>query len=217
MNEVLGILRTEELVDMLCELDKQKKEIDVKIKKYQGELQSRGLRIIEDRNIKYKEFYGQSGAKAEISYTQSLVILNYFALRDACGNIFDEYVKRIPDYKYIYDKKFETTLKAIFTEDYTSEMSVEEIIDKCFKADSKQKSLLIKKLKGEYKKDKKFIESILNPDSDIEVELDYIHKAINWKLIKMYFPENTEKVIREIKKHLIVESTPKIGIKYDCE
>lgn len=215
MNDVLGILKTEELVDKLCEMDKSKKEIDVKIKQYQAELQSRGLRLLEDRNLKYKEFYGTDGARAEMTYAQSLEVLNFFALQEACGKIFDEYVKRIPEYKYSYDKKFETALKAIFTDDYTAEMSVEDIIDKCFKVDSKQKALLVKKLKGEYKKDKELIESMLKIDNDIEVELDYIHKAINWRRIKMYFPDNTEKVIREIKKCLIVTSTPKIAIKYN--
>lgn len=217
MNNVLGILKTNEIVDKLCELDKEKKSIDLKIKAYQAELQSRGLRILEDRNLKYKEFYGNSGARVEITYTQSLEVLNYFALQEACGRIFDEYVKRIPDYKYSYDKKFEAILKAIFTDDYTAEMTIEDIIDKCFKVDSKQKTLLVKKLKGEYKKDRELIESILKLDADIEVELDYIHKAVNWSRIKMYFPENTEKVIGEIKKHLIVTSTPKIGVKYDSE
>lgn len=217
MSEIFGILKTEELVDKLCELDKEKKAVDLKIKQYQAELQARGLRILEDRNLKYKEFYGCNGARAEITYTQSLEVLNYFALKGACGEIFDEYVKRIPEYKYSYDKKFEATLKAIFTEDYTAEMTVEDIIDRCFKADSKQKALLLKKLKGEYKKDKELLESVLSIDNDIEVELDYIHKAINWKRIKMYFPENTERVISEIKKNLIVTSTPKIGVKYEAE
>ncbi len=56
---------------------------------------------------------------------------------------------------YKFDSKFEKAMKAIFTGDYTFETTLEEFLDEMsIKPDDKQKKLLLKKLKGEFEKDK---------------------------------------------------------------
>lgn len=217
MSGSLNELKDWELVDKACGLKKKKEEIDVRLKAYEAEIQKRGLRILEDKGIKQKEFYGNGGNTAEITLSQKLEVSNYSALEKVCGEIFNERVKKIQELQYDMDSKFAEILKAIFTGDYTREFTVEEVLKKCFELDGKQIALLLKKLKGSYKKDKGAIAAVLGRDGeslDADVELDYIRKAINWNKIEAFFPENTEEVIGKIKKYIYVSDTPKISVKY---
>ena len=177
MAQITEMLKTEEIVDILCGLDKEKKELDEKIKIYQAEMQRRGLKIIEDKNLKYKEFYGNGGNKAELTYSQSLDIINYPELLKIADVVISDNIKRVPEYKYTVKPKFAEVLKAIFNGIYTDELTVSEILGKCFDIDFQQRELLVKKIKGNYKKDKELLFSVLGADNrsrDIDVELDYI-------------------------------------------
>lgn len=208
-----------EIVDIICSLDMRKKEIDTDIKQLQAELQKRGLSVLEERNIKQTEFFGGNTNKADVTYSQSLDIINYFRLKEVCGEILDEYVTRKPEIKYEIKKQFKDVLIAIFTGEYEPDITVDEILINCFALDFKQKSLLLKKLKGNYKSDKSAILSVLGKsenETDIDLELDFIYRAKNWEKIKMFFNDSDpETMLGMIKKCIVVESTVKIGIKYD--
>lgn len=76
---------------------------------------------------------------------------------------------------YKLDTKFERALKALFTGDYTFEMSLEEFLGQMsVKPDDKQKKMLLKKLKGEFEKDKETLLAVLAPQGqelpDFDVE-----------------------------------------------
>lgn len=218
MATMLGIFRTEEIIDKICEMDRQKKYIDENIKIYQAELQKRGMRVIEEKNIKQTVMYGNNNNRAEITYTQGIDIINFYSLKSIAGKeLIEENVQRTCEFKYKFDTKFAEVIKAIFTDDYTEEMIVADILNCIDGMDKQSLNLLMKKLKGEYKKDRELIITTLRlpSNADLDVELDYIHKAIMWERIKMYFPDNTKKVIEGIKKSLIVTQTPKLAIKYE--
>lgn len=115
-------------------------------------------------------------------------------------------------------------MRAIFTGDYTFEYTIEEFMDEMsVKPDEKQKKLLIKKLKGDYVKDKQTLVSVLgyqNEDAapDFDVELFYIYKIKNGELIKAFLPEDClDQTIEDIKKCLIVDTKTSITIDYDKE
>lgn len=86
-----------------------------------------------------------------------------------------------------------------------------------------RKKLLIKKLKGDYVKDKQTLVSVFgypNEDAapDFDVELYYIYKIKNGELIKAFLPEDgLDQTIEAIKKCLIVDSKTSITIDYDKE
>lgn len=216
MAELMSMLKTSEIIDRLVEIDRDKKQITDTEKVYKAELQKRGLRYIEDKNLKQKIFMGTDGNRAEFTQTQKLEIINWFAFKEVIGALAEEKVQRTVSYDYKWDSRFEEVVKAIFTEDYNSEVSLTEILKDCFKADSGQINLLEKKLKGDYKKDREQLIAVLKlpTGEDLDVELDYIHKIINWSKIKMFMPDNTEKIIEAVKKCVIVTQTPKIAIKY---
>lgn len=216
MTALLNTLETAEIIDRLVDIDRDKKALADTEKLYKTELQSRGLRYIEDKNLKQKIFAGTGGNRAEFTQAQKLEVINWFALKDVIGDLLEEKVQRLISYDYKWDSKFEEVIKAIFTDDYSSEMSLNELLEKCFKADRGQLALLIKKLKGDYKKDREQLISVLNlpADEDLDVELDYIHKIVNWEKIKRFIPDDTERVIEDVKKYVIVTQTPRLTIKY---
>lgn len=216
MAEIMSMLNTCEIIDRLVDIDREKKQLTDTEKVYKAELQKRGLRYIEDKNLKQKIFAGTDGNRAEFTQTQKLEIINWFSFKEVIGALAEEKVQRLISYDYKWDSKFEEAVKAIFTDDYNNEVSLQEVLKECFKADSQQIALLVKKLKGDYKKDREQLIAVfkLPSDRDLDVELDYIHKIINWSKIKMFIPENTERVIEGIKKCIVVTQTPKLAIKY---
>ena len=90
------------------------------------------------------------------------------------------------------------------------------------KPDEKQKKLLLKKLKGDFEKDKATLISVLVPEGeeapDFDVELWYIYKIKNGELIKLFLPEKgIDGTLEAIRKSIIVESKTSIKIDYDNE
>lgn len=126
---------------------------------------------------------------------ETLDILNPDKLKELVGEgVYNMKVKEDTKTTYKFDSKFEKALKAIFTGDYTFETTLEEFLDEMsIKPDDKQKKLLLKKLKGEFEKDKETLISVLVPEGeaapDFDVELWYIYHIKNGELIKAFLPE----------------------------
>lgn len=78
-------MRTEELIGALVELDKQGKENRVLTNAYKAELQARGIRVMDDHNVKFVKFYGDAGSAA-IMDSMSLDILNPDKLKELIGD-----------------------------------------------------------------------------------------------------------------------------------
>lgn len=88
------------------------------------------------------------------------------------------------------------------------------------KPDDKQKKLLLKKLKGEFEKDKETLISVLVPEGetvpDFDVELWYIYRIKNGELIKAFLPEEMiDAIIEGIRKSIFVETKTSITLDYD--
>ena len=94
---------------------------------------------------------------------------------------------------------------------------------------SQQKELLLKKLKGDYKSDKKVLQSVLGytkqglqegqpPVIDMDVELYYISKIKNAELILAFLPEEgIDATMKAIRGCVIVDSKLKIELAYNDE
>ena len=83
-----------------------------------------------------------------------------------------------------------------------------------------QKKLLLKKLKGEFEKDKETLISVLVPEGetvpDFDVELWYIYRIKNGELIKAFLPEEMiDATIEGIRKSILVETKTSITLDYD--
>jgi len=211
-----------ELISACVLLDKGQKEGRATLNRYKAELQARGLALMEDRNVKYVKFYGKEGSVA-ITDSMSLDILNPDKLKALVGEgVYNMKVKEEVKASYKFDSRFERALKAIFTGDYTFEMTLEEFLDEMgIKADEKQKKLLMKKLKGDFEKDKELLLSVLapeGPEPDLDVELWYIYRIKNGELIKAFLPEEMiDETIKDIRKSILVETKTAITLDYDEE
>lgn len=223
MNQTLRNMPDEQLIDACIWLDREQKKGRALLNSYKAEIQARGLTIMEDHNVKYTKFYGYEGS-ASVMDSMSLDILNPDKLRALVGEgVYDMKVKEDVKTTYKLDGKFERALKALFTRDYTFEMSLEQFLDHMsVKPDEKQKKVLLKKLKGEFEKDKETLLAVLAPDGqekpDFDVELWYIYRIKNGELIKAFLPEEmADGTIEAIRKCIMVESKTSITLDYDTE
>lgn len=216
-------MTNEELIGACVTLDREQKKSRAMLNGYKAELQARGLALMEDHNVKYVKFYGGEG-NAAITDSMSLDILNPDKLKELVGEgVYNMKVKEETKTTYKYDSKFEKALKAIFTGDYTFETTLEEFLEEMsIKPDAKQKKLLMKKLKGEFEKDKETLISVLVPEGqeapDFDVELWYIYRIKNGELIRAFLPEEMlDSTIESIRKSILVETKTSITLDYDTE
>lgn len=211
----------EQLVNNAVSLDKTMKQDKKRLDSYKAELQARGLRLLEDQNVKYMKFYSQDGTAAVMD-SMTLEILNIDKLKELITEgVYKTKVKETTETKYKIDSKLEKALKAIFTGDYDFSYTLEEFIDEMsIRPDAKQKKLLLRRLKGEYEKDKETLNSVLGfkEDNPLDVELWFIYKIKNAELIKAFFPEEgIDYTMEQIKKCIIVDTKTSITIDYEKE
>lgn len=135
-----------------------------------AEIQDRVLHYLDDRHIKFTERAGTGRTVVSVTVAQTVDILNYPQFRSLLGTeLADEKVSiKKPEVKYDIDKLFKQALTAIILDDYERNMTVEDVLDKAgwCADDPKKKASLLKKLKGEYKADKKTVLAALNMTED---------------------------------------------------
>ena len=211
--------QTKQLIDRVVEKDKEMKELKKQSDEIKAELQSRGLQVLEDKNIKTTEYYGTDSNNLTVTKAQDMEILNYPALEEIFGKeLLEDKVKRVVEVKLEIEKKFKQALIDLFTNDFIANESLEEFLKEEFKElDDKQLKLLLKKLKGDYKKDKELLSTLVQR-GDLDVELYYINRIKAFENIKAYVnDEDLKEVAEAVKRYMIVNDTIKITVKYDKE
>lgn len=214
-------LPVEELVDLAAakktRMEFAKAEMDV----VNYEIQNRAVAFQEDRHIKFTEWAGNGKALASVTVTQKFNILNYYKLRELLGaELVDDKIKiKQEEVKYDIDDAFKKALIAVYLDDYERGMTVREVVEKsgwCTE-DPKKQEFLLKKLKGDYKKDKKTVLDALNMrenEINIDEELYLIYQIENWRLITAFFEEaNFEKTAESVKNLIYVDENVKIGVR----
>lgn len=207
-----------ELISACVQIDREQRESRAVLNRYKAELQARGLALMDDYNVRFIKFYGEEGSAA-IMDSMSLDILNPDKLKALVGGVYDMKVKAETKTSYKCDSKFERALKAIFTGDYIFEELGDFLDEMSIKPDDKQKKLLLKKLKGDYEKDKETLLSVLAPEGeepDLDIELWYIYRIKNGELIRAFLPEEMlEETIGDIRKCILVETKTSVTLDYD--
>lgn len=212
-----------QLVSRAIRLDIEEKKSKKQLDETKTELQARGLAVLEEHNTKFVRFYSTSG-NVSVLDAQTLDVLNAEKIRELLlEGVFESKVEvTIQKKKYKFDSKLEQMLKAVFTGDFTFEYTLEEFIETEMKVkDASKKRLLLKKLVGDYKKDKQTLVSALGYESedaapDFDVELYYIYKIKNGELIKAFLPEEgLDETISQLRNCMIVDSKTSITIDYD--
>ena len=217
--EDLKTLTSGQLVDTLIQLDQLRLQTSRSMDMYKAELQARGLSIMEDRNKQYIRFFGDDGS-ASVADKQKLELTNPDRLQKWLPEgVYKKNVTETTETKYKLSTGFETMLKSIATGDYTFEMDLGEMMDQLhIVPDDKQRRLLMKKLSGEFDKDRKTLNAVFKVEDSWEEELYYIHRIKRGELIKKYLPdEMIDITIAELQKCIIVDTSLAIGLDYKTE
>lgn len=222
--ETAKAMTTRQLVAECVRITREKKQMEAELNRYKHELEARAEDAFADHNVHFVKYYGDGGGSVSVKEKQTLDIDSPDKLKAAVGDgVWDVRVQKNVSVKYKCDPKFEQMLKAVFLGNYSSEMSLEEFLDEMeIKPDAKQKRLLLKKLKGDFEKDRALLQSVLVPEGeeapDFDVELWYIHKIRNWELICRFLPEEgIDRTMAEIRDSVTVELGQAVTVDYDDE
>lgn len=219
--EDLKQIETEKLVGMIVAQDRKQKQGSRLLNRYKAEFERRGTRVMEDLNTHYVEFFGGDG-QVSVTDSSKMDILNPDKLKGLIGEgVYSTRIRENVKTDYKVDPKLQRALKAIFQKDYTFEQSLDEFLQTLDpQPDTAQRSLLLKKLKGDYAKDRETLLQVLNlpGDMDLDVELWYIYKIKNAELIKAFLPEEgIDFTMEELRKCLLVDSKSSVTINYEEE
>jgi len=221
---------TKTLVDLMATLKEEKEEqakvYDTEINKIETELMSRGLRQLEDKNVKYTTFRGDK-ASITIGLARALKILNVDNLKKAVTERWEGEIKtKEPDHTVAAD--FSRALMSLHLDDYISEMSLPDLLAKGVTINNDatggeeifftkdDTNLLLKKLKGDYEKDKKLLEGILgcNIWDELDEELYFIAKIKNWERIRKYFTQDEAMNVKmALKSGMFVQETVRMTMR----
>lgn len=202
--------KLQEKIDKAIKLDRQmksdKKELDV----LKAELQSIALEEMENKNIKYTQYFGAAGS-CEVAYKEKFEIDNYPLLKEILGELLDTKVVKKEEVKFDVDATFKKALIALYNGDY-KELNISDILAG-IGLDDKSIKAALKKLKGEYIKDKKTLEGY-GASGDLEEELDAIREAKNYELIQRYFGD-AEIDRDKFRRAIFIEEGLSIGLTYE--
>lgn len=204
------MISIEEKVSKAIEIDKQMKENKKELDTIKAELQAVALQEMENKNLKYIEYFGTDGSCA-IAYKEKFEVDNLPELRSAVGEVIDGKYKKEETIKITVDNKFKEALIALYKGEYEQHDVVQ--ILKGLYLDDKQIKIALKKLKGDYIKDKELLES-LGVKTEIEEELDAIREHKNFELVEKFFKID-EIDIERLKKSISVEESLSIGLNYE--
>lgn len=204
------MINIEEKVSKAIEIDRRMKEDKKELDSIKAELQAEALQEMENKNLKYVEYFGTEGSCA-ITYKEKFEVDNLPALIESVGKVIEGNYTKEESVKVTVDKKFQDALIALYKGEY-KQHDIAQILKDLY-LDDKQIKVALKKLKGDYKKDKELLES-LGVKSDIEEELDAIREQKNYELVEKFF--DLEKLdIEKVKKTISVEDNLSVGLNYE--
>lgn len=199
-------------IDRAIALDKSIKEQKKELDKIKAELQTAALEDMENKNIKHVQFFGTQG-QFEALYKEKLEIDNYRLLVRLLGDIVRDKVTRKVEVKFDIDSRFKTALMTLLKGDYKPHDLDAILAD--MGLDEKAIKTAKKKLKGDYKADRKTLEA-LGITGEREEELDAIREAKNLERVQRYFDlEGID--LERLKKALWLEETLSVAMSYEIE
>ncbi len=205
------MINIKEKVSKAIAIDKRMKKDKKELDAIKAELQAEALREMENKNLKYVEYFADKGSSCVVMYKEKFEVDNLPELTRVVGDVIVGKVTKEETVKVTVDDKFEKALIILYTGQY-KQHSIEQILKDLY-LDDKQIKVALKKLKGDYLKDKELLES-LGVKAEIEEELDAIREQKNYELVEKFF--NLDEIdIGRLKRSISVEDTLSIGLKYE--
>lgn len=207
-------MKREDLVDAFTKKSEESLKLKTEIDELKAELQLRGLKDLEDKQLKTIQYWGTGSNFALVQKTDAVEVINYITIQAILKGIAGNFVEKAEDVKYVIDKNLKDGITAIISDNYETR-SVADIFREMGLTDV-QADLAKKKIKGTWVKDKKFLQS-LGINKDLELYLYFIHQALNYeKLTNIlsaagYSKDDYAPIIAKLKKAFSVDSNTKIS------
>lgn len=205
-------MNTAALVDQAVQIERRMKSDKKTLDKIKALLTNIAFEEMENKNIKFKQFFGKEGIFNAV-YKEKFEVDNYKALQQAIGELVEDKITRKLEVKFEVENKFKRALTAIFKGEYSNELSIDQILDG-YGINDKALKTAKRKLKGDYVSDKRVLQD-LGIEGDLEEELDAIRLYKNYELICRYFGEPTEELAEAIRKAVFVEESLSVGLEYE--
>lgn len=188
------------------DIKSKKKELD----SIKAELQAEALAFMTNKNLKWKQLNGNYGI-CNVAYKEKFEVDNADILADICGAMAESKITKKIDVKYDVDDSFKRALIALYKGDYR-EVDLPKMFENMGLL-ANQIKLALKKLKGDYIKDKALLEN-LGVSGEIEEELDAIHDQKNFELVSRYFDIDAidDNFLKKLKLAINVEDGVAIGL-----
>lgn len=199
-------------IDRAIEIEKSIKNLKMALEELKAELQAEALAQLENKNLKYVQLFGDVGS-FEASHKVKFEVDNFAALVEAVGDLAWDKVARKEIVKYEVESRFKEALIALVSGDY-ARYDIAAILAGAGISDPKQMKLALKKLKGDYKKDKALLES-LGLGGDLEEELDAIRAEKNRELVERFFDAKAVD-LEKLRRSIYVEDSLSVGLSYDA-
>ncbi|MGN0710153.1 MAG: hypothetical protein ACI4LO_00225 [Anaerovoracaceae bacterium] len=203
------------LVDEAVLLDMEIKSKSKKLDRIKAELQAEALREIDNKNVKYIEFFGSLGS-SQVGYKEKFEITNFRKLCSLIGENIEDNVKREEVIKITPNAGLKAALIAV----YRGECEPCDLNSLLFGMglDDKQIKTALKKLKGDYWKDRATLESF-GCSGDMEEELDAIRRHKNYEAATKYINVDniSEEEWKAFKTTISLEETLSIGLNYETD
>lgn len=196
-------------VDQAIYLEQEIKEKKKQLEGLKAELQVEALTYMENRNLKWKQLSGASGI-CNVAYKEKLEIDSWNRLVEICGDLAESKITVKKAVTYEVDSTFKRALIALYKGDYR-EVDLQKLLEDMGLL-ANQVKLAMKKLKGDYLKDKALLESF-GKSGDLEEELDAIHDQRNFELVSRYFDVKAidEEFLAKLRLAISVEDGLSIG------
>ena len=201
------------LVDQAIVLEKQIKESSKQLDAIKAELQTSAIEEMDNKNLKWLQIYGTNG-HFNVAQKEKFEIDDYSVLIALLGERAQAKITREEKIKYTTEVRFKEALIALFKGDYAVTGQTLDSVLQGLELDATTIKSVKKRIKGEYLKDKKVLESVGVID-ECEEELDAIRQIKNAELIDRFFGDLTPEQISQVKKAIFVEDGISVGLEYE--
>lgn len=199
------------MIDEGIELERKIKKSKRRLDMLKATLTNIAYETMENKNLKYLQLTGSKG-RFNTVYKEKFEIDNFNKILDIVGEVAAAKIIRKEETKYEVESRFKLALIAIFKEEYSNEITVDEVLQGMGLDDTAIK-MAKKKLTGDYLKDKKVLES-LGITGHREEELDAIRLYKNYELVQRFFGDLSPEQIEMVKKAVFVEDGISVGFDY---
>lgn len=202
-------------IQELSYINSKIKALTIDKKKIEAKIQAELSEEMENKNMKYVESASEVG-KVSLGFRNKIEIDNLGLLKQTVGEdlALGKFQVVVEEKVKITDKNFEKALVALYKENY-KEHDLSEILKNLGLSESDIK-VVLKKLKGDYLKDKELLNSYTLTDDDLEEELDVIYEHKNWEAVNRYFGNNGVD-LEALKQAIYIDETLAFSSKFNTE